>query len=52
MKHHLTEVQHACWRRTGFVNADCPCPDDPECDCSYAEVVWPDEGYADEGGYP
>lgn len=43
MKHHLTEEQHACWRRIGFVSPDCPCPADPECDCSVACAVWPDE---------
>jgi hypothetical protein len=43
MKHHLTEEQHQCWRKTGFVNPTCPCPDDPHCDCSVAEAVWWDE---------
>lgn len=43
MKHHLTDDQRTCWRKTGFVSENCPCPDDPECDCSVAEAVWPNE---------
>lgn len=38
MKCPFTTLEMARYRRTGLLRPTCPCPEDPECDCSYASI--------------
>lgn len=47
----FTPVEMARYRRTGLLRPTCPCPLDPECDCSVAAAFDMDHAADAEGWF-